>query len=117
MKVERLFKVLVVASASSTAGLAGCSDDDTPPPAGTGGTTGDAATTGGAGAVGTGGTAGTEGGGASCDAVCMPDTNAPSGQNWIDCNGCCCWLPAGTTTHAGPTPICGEEPCCAGRGR
>jgi hypothetical protein len=118
MKVERLFKVVVIAGASSAAGLVGCGDDDDPPPVGTGGATGDAAATGGAGAVGTGGggTAGAEGGGVSCDAVCMPDPNAPSGQTWIDCNGCCCWLPAGTP-HSGPIAICGEEPCCAGRGR
>jgi hypothetical protein len=38
---------------------------------------------------------------------------------WIDCNGCCCWLPAGSTTTHG-TQICGADaanPCCAGRGR
>ena len=127
MKVERLFQVLVIAGTSSAAGVVGCNDDDNPAPTGTGGSTGDATGTGGGGATGTGGggatgtggggAAGKEGGVAACDAVCTPDTNAPSGQTWTDCNGCCCWLPAGTTAHAGPVAICGEEPCCAGRGR
>jgi hypothetical protein len=48
-----------------------------------------------------------------CEAVCMPDTQVAT---WIDCNGCCCWLPAGSS-HSGGTPICGSEPCCIGRGR
>lgn len=129
MKAERLFQVLVIAGASSTAGVVGCNDDNNPVPTGAGG--GDASGTGGSGAAGTGGSGATgtggsgaagtggssaagTGGGASCD--CQPDPNAPTGQSWTDCNGCCCWLPAGTTAHAGPTAICGVEPCCAGKG-
>jgi hypothetical protein len=74
---------------------------------------------GGAGAAGgSGGTGGSVSGDAgadadACEAICEP--NETSGA-WTDCGGCCCWLAAGETAPVG-VPICGEEPCCAGRGR
>jgi hypothetical protein len=138
MKISKLFHVLVVTGASTTVGLAACSSSDSGggTTGGTGGgsaagTTSSAAghtATGGGGATATGGggATATGGGGATamggtggagmCAAVCMPDVDASSALKWTDCNGCCCWLAAGkTTTHT--TMICGDEPCCAGRGR
>src|SRR5689334_3778011 len=120
MRVEKLFHVLVVAGASSTAGgVVACGDDNT----GTGTTPssqGGASAQGGSKSNGgstSGGGSTSQGGsttGDTCESKCKPD---PQQATWTDCNGCCCWLPAGTTAHAGPTAICGEEPCCAGRGR
>ena len=115
MNIERLFQVLVVTGASS-AGLVGCGGDSGTP-SGTGGHAnasggasqgdGGAKGDGGSGATGAGGAAGS---GAMCD--CHPNATVSS---WIDCGGCCCWLAPGQTTMIG-TPICGVEPCCAGKG-
>jgi len=134
MKIERLFHVLVVAGASSTAGF-GCSTDTTggndgggtgATSSGTGGEDSGAGATGSGGSMGTGGSKGSGGSagssgapdastgdGGMCEAVCHKSTTVAS---WIDCNGCCCWLPIGTMAPAG-SPTCGEEPCCIGRGR
>lgn len=111
MKIERLFQVLVVTGASSTAGLVGsglvgCGSDNSPGPTGTGGAAGMTSSTGGS-SSGTGGASG-----ADCNAACHPD---PALASWTDCNGCCCWLPAGMSSPCGT--ICGNEPCCVGRGR
>ena len=135
MKIERLFHVLVVAGASSTAGF-GCSTDTTPggdaggtgaTSSGTGGEDSGAGATSSGGSMGTGGSKGSGGAagsssaapdagtgdGGMCEAVCHPSTTL---ARWIDCNGCCCWLPVGVPASAG-SPTCGEEPCCIGRGR
>jgi len=116
MKLDKLFNVLVVAGASSTAGLGlfGCGGDDDDGGSGDGGLTasgggssaGGSSSTGGSGA-GTGGSSGD-----ACEAACGPSSAVAS---WTDCNGCCCWLAVGDTTTTG-SPICGEEPCCAGKG-
>lgn len=109
MNIERLFKVLVVTGASA-AGVAGCGGSGTNMPTGTGGHSSSNGSGGESAAAGSGGAAG---GAASCDAVCKPSKIVSS---WIDCNGCCCWLPAGMTC-ASDDKICGDEPCCVGRGR
>src|SRR5689334_7792773 len=111
MNIERLFKVLVVTGASS-AGLIGCGGDSGPStPSGTGGhangSGGASQGAGGSSAMGTGGAAGS---GMMCD--CHPNVTVSS---WTDCGGCCCWLAPGQTSMIG-TPICGVEPCCAGKG-
>jgi hypothetical protein len=112
MRIDKLFGVLVVAGASSTAGLNGCSSSTTTGGGGTdaggSGTDDSGASSGSGGSMGDGSMGGE---GSSC--ACMPETQVPA---WIDCNGCCCWLPAGATSAA-KTPICGVEPCCAGKGR
>src|SRR5580658_2595441 len=97
MNIEKLFQVIVVMGASSTAGLAACGSSTT----GTNGPSSDDSDSS-SGAT-----------GEACTAVCHPD---PQTATWTDCNGCCCWLPAGSTSPFA-TPICGTEPCCAGRGR
>jgi hypothetical protein len=105
MKIDRLFQILVVTGAASVAGgLVGCGDD-TPAP-GPGGTGGAAAGTGGA-------------SGADCNTICGPSQNAPSGTDWTDCDGCCCWLAPDTPAPAaGLSPGCpASQTCCAGRGR
>ena len=124
MRIDKLFGVLVVAGASSTVGLNGCSSstsgggdaggsgtDDTGASSGSAGS-GASSGSGGSGAS-SGSDAGMGGDSSSC--VCMPDTQVAT---WTDCNGCCCWLAAGTPKPAGvTTAICGVEPCCAGKGR
>ncbi|HEX4339941.1 MAG TPA: hypothetical protein VH062_28735 [Polyangiaceae bacterium] len=125
MNIEKLFNVLVVTGASSTVGLLGCSadvhglgNDD----AGTGGAeTGGKPSSGGAdagtggassgGAAGAAGAAGSESDSGMCS--CKPSSVTPT---WTDCDGCCCWLPVGATTTIG-SQICGETPCCIGKGR
>ncbi|MGH7435989.1 MAG: hypothetical protein ACRENE_09970 [Polyangiaceae bacterium] len=89
MDIAKLFQVLVVTGASTTVGLAACSSTSSG-----------------------GGSGGSSEEGGACAAACHPNATTAS---WTDCNGCCCWLPVGATCAAGP--ICGNEPCCAGRGR
>src|SRR5262245_42344591 len=103
MKIDRLFQVLVVSGASAVSlGLAGCGDDDPAP-----------GPTGASGAPGSGGSSGDQ-----CNAVCGPSKNVPSGQNWIDCNGCCCWIGPGIMLPSTLSPPCPTtESCCTGRGR
>lgn len=119
MNIERLFNILVVTGASSTVGLFGCSSDKGTSggnDAGTG--TGGSTSTGGkssgdGGGAATGG--GTSSGGSATDAgmcSCGPSKTVAS---WIDCNGCCCWLAVGQTTMIG-SQICGDTPCCKGKG-
>jgi hypothetical protein len=91
MNVAKLFQVLVVTGASTTAGLAAC---------------------GSSGGGGPGG-ASNSGEGSMCASVCKPNATTAA---WTDCNGCCCWLAVGETCAVG-TPICGNDPCCVGRGR
>jgi hypothetical protein len=91
MNVAKLFQVLVVTGASTTAGLAAC---------------------GGSGGGSPGGSS-NSGEGLSCGSVCKPNTATAA---WTDCNGCCCWLQVGQTCAVG-TPICADDPCCVGRGR
>jgi hypothetical protein len=118
MVLERLFQVLVVMGASSTVGLTACGGDDGDDGAGgTSGAGGSAPSTGGATATGgSGGSSsageGGSGGGDACEAECGPNATNPA---WTDCGGCCCWLAPGATGLG--VPICGEEPCCEGRGR
>src|SRR5690349_377509 len=113
MNIERLFQVLVVTGASS-ATIVGCGGDSgTGTPSGAGGHASGGASHGGGtsdGGSGTTGAGGAAGSAAMCD--CKPSAVVAS---WIDCNGCCCWLAPGMTTMIG-SPICGEEPCCAGKG-
>ncbi|MGO9833702.1 MAG: hypothetical protein ACLP1X_05755, partial [Polyangiaceae bacterium] len=90
MRIDKLFQVLVVAGASSTVGLNGCSSGSG------GGGGGDA---GGPGTDGAGASS-SSGGGTSADGsacMCGPD---PQLSTWTDCNGCCCWLAPGSTSAA-----------------
>lgn len=113
MRIDKLFHVLVVSGAAVTAGLVGCGDEKGEE--GNSGGTGSGGSSAGSSASGSGGSSGGSGGsgsGDACEAKCAPnETNA----SWTDCDGCCCWLPAGSSSPIGP--ICGEEPCCEGRGR
>src|SRR5262245_32481765 len=100
MKIEKLFHVLVVSGAAATTGLLGCGDEE-----GQEGNSGGASSGGSGSSAGSGGS----GGGAdACDAKCGPSAVTDA---WTDCNGCCCWLPIGSTASSG-SEICGVEPCC-----
>jgi hypothetical protein len=122
MRIDKLFQVLVVAGASSTVGLNGCSSSSGGSggeDAGGPGTDGAGASSssggsssGGSSSSGSSSSGGTSADGSAC--MCGPD---PQVSTWTDCNGCCCWLAAGVATPSGvTTPICGVEPCCAGKG-
>ncbi len=114
MKIDRLFQVLVVTGASSTVGIVGCgSDGSGGSSTGTGGETATGGATASGGVTASGGAAAGGAAGSTCDAVCHVSATNPA---WTDCNGCCCWLPIGDTTTLG-SQICGQEPCCIGRGR
>ncbi|HEY2406033.1 MAG TPA: hypothetical protein VGI10_08520 [Polyangiaceae bacterium] len=104
MKINKLFHVLVVAGASSTVGLAACGSDTTNPTPAAGGT----------GSAGTGASAGTAGSADMCAAQC---NNTACNLGTV-CNGCCCWLPAGSAMGLCAQEICpATETCCVGRGR
>ncbi|MGH7440501.1 MAG: hypothetical protein ACRENE_32835 [Polyangiaceae bacterium] len=127
MDISKLFQVLVVTGASTTVGLAACSSSSSggggsedgggssgaSGSSSSGGSSSSSSSSGGSTSSSSSGAAATGADGEACSAVCHPSATLAS---WTDCNGCCCWLPIGTTAPAG-SPTCGDEPCCIGRGR
>jgi hypothetical protein len=49
--------------------------------------------------------------------VCEPNPDRLSGTDWINCNGCCCWLDPGESGIGAADGCELTETCCIGRGR